>query len=76
MAKGEYLRGLPRYEEFARSPVAGMVAGDRHLAELAVNRGKKMRGYALDGTSLTPEGVVEYLHRTCVAPLERGKAKI
>jgi len=75
MAKGEYLRGLQPYAEFARSPGAGLVPMDRHLAELAVNRAKRVRGYAIDGTLLTPEGVVGYLHRTCVAPLQAAAVK-
>src|SRR5579859_5078012 len=69
MAKAEYLRGLRPYAEFLKTPVAGMAAGDRHLAELAVNREKRMRGFAIDGTWLTPEGVVGYLHKMCSAPV-------
>jgi len=35
--------------------------GDRHLAELGINRTKQMRGYAIDGTLLTPQTVWQYL---------------
>jgi len=54
MAKAEYLKGLGRYREFAASGAGSLEHMDRHLAEMAVDRGKRMRGYAIDGTLLSP----------------------
>ena len=54
MAKAEYLKGLGRYREFAAAGAGSLEYMDRHLAEMAVDRGKRMRGYAIDGTLLSP----------------------
>src|SRR6185503_8186502 len=54
LARAEYLRELPRYAHFIRAPgLKTFSPGSRHLAEVAVNRTGRMRGYATDGTSLT-----------------------
>lgn len=57
MARAEYLRGLTPYRDFiTRTPVPGFSVGDRHFAELAVNRDGRMNGYAIDGTNLAIRG--------------------
>jgi hypothetical protein len=63
MAKSQYLRKLSRYEDFAGSPIGNREPFDRHFAELAVNRSKVMRGFAIDGSSLTPDTMCAYLHK-------------
>jgi hypothetical protein len=53
MARASWLQGLIPYAEFAANPGHGRLPGDRHLAEMAVNRMGRMRSHAIDGTSLT-----------------------
>src|SRR5205823_955590 len=62
MARAAYLRGLPAYGEFIENPgTEAFGPGDRHLAEIALNRTKQMRAYATDGTDLTQAYVFTYL---------------
>ena len=49
MARAEYLRQLPRYRQWVANPAPPLRPFDRYLAELAVNRGNRMRPYVTDG---------------------------
>jgi len=62
MAKGGYLRQLEPYRQFASRQGSDHQAFDRHRAELAVNRSRQMKAYAIDDTDLTAETVFRYLH--------------
>jgi hypothetical protein len=62
MARAQYLRGLPAYGEFLEHPkTEAFGPGDRHLAEIAVNRTQGMRGYAVDGKELKHDDVLMFL---------------
>jgi hypothetical protein len=51
MARSDYLRSLGPYKDFVPYPAVG----NRHYAEVAVNRTLQMRPYATDGTLLAPD---------------------
>jgi hypothetical protein len=62
MARSVYLRSLPPYLDFLQPPKASDFRGfDRHRAEVAVNRARRMKPYATDGMVLTPMEVKRFL---------------
>jgi hypothetical protein len=64
MAKAGYLRELPPYAEFLRDPGSPYFKpNDRHLAEVAVNRSRRVKALAADNTDLTHESIWPYLQQ-------------
>jgi len=61
LARAEYLRELIPYVQFARHPGGFSTPWKRHLAEMAVNRMRRMKGHAIDGISLTDKTFGSYM---------------
>ncbi len=62
MAKATYLKSLPNYADFIQNPGTSYFRpADRFLAEVGVDRSKRMKPMATDGTDLTPQTFVTYL---------------
>ena len=62
MARAAYVRELPPYVEFLEHPgVVALPPGDRHLAEVAVNRTNQMRAYATDQVKLSHSNLLSFL---------------
>jgi hypothetical protein len=68
IARSEYLRSLTPYAQFLNNPGENCYfkRKDRHLAEVAINRDKRMRPYATDVTLSSMDEFVEYLARADV----------
>lgn len=62
MANASYVRKLPAYQDFIRDPgTPHFLPFSRYLAEIAVNRARRMNAFAIDGTFLTPQSVFQRL---------------
>lgn len=61
MATSAYLKSLPPYLEFIQDPrCTDFIPGDRYLAEVAVNRTRRMRSYCTDSEALNDERLDQF----------------